>query len=253
MKAAACHHQVAAFVFRRVLVNEDNNSWIKLHRKILKNEFLRHDPTARNLFITLLLLANRFTGKCIIGRFYLSELTGYKPTTNYKAQKRLEKHGLITTQSNNKMTEVTICKWGMYQSDQSKPSINQVKTRYKRSNTIQEERIENRDKTYIVEMQSIYDLYIEKFRKDPSKYKLTDKRKAKLKARLKDAGFEMLKQAILNTSQSQFHNGDNDRGWRADLDFIIRSYEQVERLASDDNAKVVTIKDIKPEEMEYVI
>ena len=83
-----------------------------------------------------------------------------------------------------------------------------------------------------VEIQRIYDFYILKFNKNPLQYKLTPNRKLKLKQRLKDAGVEMLKKAINNTSQSAFHRGDNDRGWQADLDFIIRNYEQVERLSS---------------------
>ena len=56
--------------------------------------------------------------------------------------------------------------------------------------------------------------------------------KQKIKIRLKEVGAKILKQAIENTSKSSFHLGDNDRGWEADLDFIIRSYEQVERLAN---------------------
>jgi hypothetical protein len=73
---------------------------------------------------------------------------------------------------------------------------------------------------------------VDKFAKNPNTYKLTDKRKAKIRARLKDAGKAMLEQAIINTSSSPFHMGDNDRGWCADLDYIVRSYEQVEKLAA---------------------
>uniref|UniRef100_A0A7C4U118 Uncharacterized protein n=1 Tax=Caldisericum exile TaxID=693075 RepID=A0A7C4U118_9BACT len=83
-----------------------------------------------------------------------------------------------------------------------------------------------------VEIQRIYDFFISSFGKNPNQYKLTPYRKQKIKLRLKDAGEEMLKQAITNTANSPFHRGDNDRGWQADLDFIIRSYEQVERLAN---------------------
>ena len=68
-----------------------------------------------------------------------------------------------------------------------------------------------------------------------------------------DSGVELLEQAISNTSRSPFHNGDNDRGWTADLDFIIRSYEQVERLAQQKDTNTLTVKDIKKEEMEYII
>lgn len=65
------------------------------------------------------------------------------------------------------------------------------------------------------------------------KYKLTDKRKAKIISRLDDAGFEMLKKAIKNVAKSDFHRGNNDNGWSADLaEFICRSYEKVEEWAN---------------------
>lgn len=76
----------------------------------------------------------------------------------------------------------------------------------------------------------IFDFYIKQFETPNSK--LSTQRRVKIQARLKDAGADMLRRAIENTAKSPFHRGDNDRGWKADIDFIIRSYEQVERLAS---------------------
>ncbi len=78
----------------------------------------------------------------------------------------------------------------------------------------------------------IYAYYLEQFHKSDKVYKLTPKRRQKIKLRLKDAGDEMLTQAIHNVAITPFYNGDNDRNWKADLDFITRSYEQVERLAN---------------------
>lgn len=133
------------------------NGWIKLHRKILDNDFLRQDPTARNLFITLLLLANKDTGKCYVGRYYLSELTGIKPDTNYKAQKRLEKEGLIDIVSTSRGTTVSIKKWGVYQQTNSEPSQNQVKTKSKPSNTTKEVITKNREYiTKVIEPKAQY-------------------------------------------------------------------------------------------------
>jgi len=85
----------------------------------------------------------------------------------------------------------------------------------------------------------VYNRFIEKFGKNPNQYKLSDARKKKLKVRLNDAGEEMLLQAVDNLSESEFHRGDNDRGWEADLDFLIKSYEQVEKWAAE-NVKEVT-------------
>jgi hypothetical protein len=65
------------------------------------------------------------------------------------------------------------------------------------------------------------------------KYKLTPKRQQKALARVRDAGYEMCKQAIKNAAENPWNKGQNPSGWTADLyDYIFRSYEQVEKLAS---------------------
>lgn len=82
------------------------------------------------------------------------------------------------------------------------------------------------------EIERVYEHYLDTFGTTAGRYKLTDKRKAKLKSRLQDCGAEMLIDAIDHARADYFYNGNNDRGWKADLDFIIRSYENVERLAN---------------------
>lgn len=82
------------------------------------------------------------------------------------------------------------------------------------------------------EMERVYQHYLNKFGTTAGRYKLTDKRKAKLKSRLKECGAEMLIDAIDHARADYFYNGNNDRGWKADLDFIVRSYENVEKLAN---------------------
>lgn len=60
------------------------------------------------------------------------------------------------------------------------------------------------------------------------KYRLTDKRRSKIRSRLDDAGYEMVKQAIVNCAKSDWHRGKNDNGWFANIDWICNSYEKVE-------------------------
>ena len=102
----------------------------------------------------------------------------------------------------------------------------------KEDNKTNNKEIKKESDEVAVEVQRTYDLFIEKFDKNPNTFKLTPKRQKKIKARLKDCGETMLRQAIENTAKNEFYRGKNDRGWKADLDFIIRSYEQVERLAN---------------------
>lgn len=122
-----------------------NNGWVKLHRKLLDNPQLANDNTACLLFIKLILVTDSRTGSYTTGRFRLSELANEKPTTIYKALKRLEKWGMIELVSNSKMTTVRLCNFKDYQ----ETSNNKVTTKGQQSNNTvtlnknKEERIKN--------------------------------------------------------------------------------------------------------------
>ena len=90
------------------------------------------------------------------------------------------------------------------------------------------------------DVQEVFDFYVKSFGAENSHIKLSEKRRTHLKNRIKDAGKEMLFQAITNVANSPFHRGDNDRGWKANIDFIIRSYEQVEKLAGMNTEETTT-------------
>lgn len=105
-------------------------------------------------------------------------------------------------------------------------------TRVYKETYIQNNNTDNNNVDLQKQVRLVYSFFIQQFNKNPNKYKLSKQRVLKIKARLKDAGEEMLMSAIQNTASSGWHRGDNDRGWEADLDFIIRSYEQVEKLAN---------------------
>lgn len=80
------------------------------------------------------------------------------------------------------------------------------------------------------EVDNIFNLWLSCF--GLSGRKLTPGRTTKIKRRLKDCGKGQLELAIRNASQDYFYRGDNDRGWQADIDYICRSAEIVERLAN---------------------
>lgn len=77
-------------------------------------------------------------------------------------------------------------------------------------------------------LQSAWDYYQEKTGHTRT---LTEQRKNKLNARLNELGPEVLKKAMDYLLNSPFHNGDNDRKWKWDIDFLIRNTEQVEKFA----------------------
>lgn len=82
------------------------------------------------------------------------------------------------------------------------------------------------------EITEVYDFFISCFHRNPKQYKLSIGRINKIKARLNDAGKEMLMLAIEKSAKTPFYTGANDRKWKADLDFITRSYEKVEQLSN---------------------
>lgn len=79
------------------------------------------------------------------------------------------------------------------------------------------------------EVKEVFDFYTKQFNSPRTLF--TDGRKRQLNHVLKVCGREMVMEAIKRTSQSKWHRGDNARGWKADLDFIIRKPEQIERLS----------------------
>ena len=57
----------------------------------------------------------------------------------------------------------------------------------------------------------------------PQCVKLTEKRKAAIRARLNEFGKEKVFEAITKCAQSNFCNGQNNRNWRADFDFVFNA------------------------------
>lgn len=108
--------------------------WVKLHRTTLDNPIWQKDPTAWRVFECLMLLCDRKTGKWSGGRFQLAELTGISSGTIYDALKRLEKAKMVTLKANTKYTDIYLCNWNEYQSNDNtngqqqtnnKPTTNQ--------------------------------------------------------------------------------------------------------------------------------
>ena len=66
---------------------------------------------------------------------------------------------------------------------------------------------------------------------------LTDKREKAIKNIIKKHSLEEIKTVFENTQASDFLTGNNDRGWKADIDFILREDKFVNILEGKYNAK----------------
>lgn len=116
-----------------------DKGWIKLHRKILKNQFLNFDTTARYVFIMLMLLVDKETGEWSGGRKQLAKITGINDATLYCALDRLVDQHMINRKPTAKFTTYQICKWSDYQNNYQ-TLINSVSTARQHSNKNREVR-----------------------------------------------------------------------------------------------------------------
>jgi len=89
---------------------------------------------------------------------------------------------------------------------------------YKKENNISSSKKED-----ATEARKVFDFYNQSVvnTKLPKCIKLTEKRKKSIEARIKDFGIEKVYEAITKVTTSNFCNGGGNRGWKADIDFII--------------------------------
>lgn len=225
--------------------------WIKWHLDAMDNEMFYNDWTAWHLFEYLCLMAYRGKpqGVVVTGRDKIAKHIGGNSSTIYKALKRLEKAKMVTVSVTGRKSTIYICNWVYYQHGGNSSSNRKVTEREQNGNTLNKNKIKNKDilpkgnVETLKGVQQLYELFIKLWDKNPNQYTLTPARKKKLATRIKQNGLEQVKQAIEATAQSDWHMGDNDRGWIADLDFIIRSQEQVEKLSQMGATKLKDIKE----------
>lgn len=214
-----------------------DNSWVKLYRKIAEHEIL-FDELGLRVFIWLLTRVDKKTGVLKISRFTTSSILKLNPNTFRSVLKRLEKkYEIITSKSTNKYTEISLLNWANYQntrfsSPHTSPFPTQTKHKQNTNKTplIQEYkniRIKNKD---IINPNGFMSVFLNSFNeKFDTNFKDTEGRRKKLKLRLRTYSEEQILIAVENLSKSDFHVGNNDRGWRADPDFLIKSDEQIDK------------------------
>ena len=233
------------------------SGYIKIYRSVTRNQIWNDKPFSKGqAWIDLLLRANHKDSKVLINDTWIeikpgetiwsikdmAERWGWSRSKVGRFIDGLQTERMVNQKRTSKFTKISVVNWKKYQQDEHQTNIKRTSNEHQTNTNnnvknVKNERIIKSDD--LVKTQSVYDLFIKLFDKNPNTYKLTDKRKLKIKARLKDAGYEMLAKAIENTSKSEFHRGDNDRGWTADLDYITRSYENVEKLAALETKKTV--------------
>ena len=97
-----------------------------------------------------------------------------------------------------------------------------------------------------------YNLIVDKFNEEANKYelstiiKLSDKRKAKLKARIDELGEGKIIEAIDKIKESSFLRGENDRHWKVDFDWLIANDTNILKVLEDKYKDEVTEEEDDP-------
>jgi hypothetical protein len=118
-----------------------DNSWIKLYRKILKNEDIFRSKNTFPILCWLLLMADRTTGIVTCGRNQIAQRLKIRPSTVYLALKRMQNMNIIQMKPNSKMTTILILNWHIYQTKHD----SNITTNQQQDNTKQEVRSKNEE------------------------------------------------------------------------------------------------------------
>lgn len=222
--------------------------WVRFWRKAVDNEIMK-DGVAWHIFTWLLLKVDRTTGKKKTGRFWAAEELGMKPITFYKGLKRLEKkYKMVTLVVTGKSTEISLINWHRYQSGNTSGNTSVTHEEHI-GNTLQEVRSKNKE--YIPNgIVHVIDTFNKNF---GTQYKPTDGRRRKLQTRLKSFTLEEVLSCIDNMSRESFYRGENDRGWSADPDYLLRSDEMIDKWRSESKVRreKISIKGVLKEYGKY--
>jgi DNA-binding PadR family transcriptional regulator len=241
--------------------------WIKLYRKIEHNDFLMSDDNAYIVFTKLLFFVDRHDGSYRTGQRMLAERLRMSYGTLYKVLKRLENQNLITIENKNKYSKIWITNWTSYQSnaeidamlEKNTPLGKQANVKFTEKSQKKEaprEALNNREELESREApeeaegkrvgsgredynknKELRNIHTREAKKIVEHYNdvfgreilLLDKRLAKIKLRFKNFTYQQVTQAIDNASKDDFFNGGGGRGWIGDLDYLVRSDENIEK------------------------
>lgn len=185
------------------------------------------------------------TGECWASNKYFADLYKVKPTTVSEWVSLLEASGhvsVVVDQSagNRRAIRIAIQKMPKTSSGKAEdPSSGKAED----NNT-------SVNNTFNKQRHDIYRLYLWFFKTPQTlrdeaafpgklidsvagRYRLTPRRSEAIDRRLKDAGYNMLKAAIIGFGRDEFYTGGGNRGWVADLEqYICKNYENVEKGAN---------------------
>lgn len=212
--------------------------WIKVYRQMLDNPIVCKDSDHIAVWIYLLLNATHteydtlFKGKrttlqkgqLITGTISISKKLKINKDKVQRILKRFEIDKQIEQQTSNKNRLITILNWDKYQivdKQFDKQVISKCKTTDKQ--VITNKNIKNiKNEKNVDKYDSVIEIYNFNCPNLPKVQKITDKRKTAINKFLKEYTEEQFIEICKIANNNDFLMGKNDRGWKADFDFLMR-------------------------------
>lgn len=212
--------------------------WIKVYRQMLDNPIVCKDSDHIAVWIYLLLNATHIEydtlfkgkrttlqkGQLITGTISISKKLKINKDKVQRILKRFEIDKQIEQQTSNKNRLITILNWDKYQivdKQFDKQMINNCKTTDKQ--VITNKNINNiKNEKNVDKYNNLVETYNFNCPNLPKVQKITDKRKTAINKFLKEYTKEQFIEICKIANNNDFLMGKNDRGWKADFDFLMR-------------------------------
>ena len=187
------------------------------------------DKSIKNELGLLLIISSLTaeTGYCYASNPHLAKLFDIDDTSVSRKIKKLINKGYLTAEYEKRGAQVIKRKLRLakmsidgYQKCQSTISKNVKENNTSINNTSNNKKSVDKS-TAPINYEELKRFYNENNNNMSDVRVLTDKRKKQLRARINDDGVETFKEAVKKAAESDFLNGKNDRGWKADFEFIV--------------------------------
>ena len=221
--------------------------WISIHRKIRDCAIWASDEPfdRRSAWVDLLMMANHEDAEIVFNGKPLTVKMGQRITSIRILAERwhwsvnkvrrylelLQKLEMIHKECDNHRTLLTIVNYGKYQGMRNTDEYTDEYTDGTQTNTQTEharhtnnndnnDNNENNENKHIC--QSVLDMYNSICVSLPKAVKLNNARRTAIKARLKMYSIDDFEKMFTLAEESDFLKGNNDQGWKASLDWMIK-------------------------------
>jgi len=220
-----------------------SGGYVKLHRSLWDSADFPDDPfSKREAFLWLVAEAawkprearignhvvNLDRGDCAFSFRFLASAWNWSLQNVRTFIKNAEARKIITLKSNTHGTVITICNYDKFQADIGEPNTRLTHAQHTPNTNEKKGKKERREYNPPTPQRGDVDEAVEVYNGEASKLGLpvaksiTTDRRRKIKARLDEHGIDGWREAVGKLQESPHCLGENDRGWRADLDFVCQ-------------------------------